>query len=323
MSRNIKKLLVYLPVGVILSFLIPELADEYTIHLLILCSLFGILALAQDVVFGRSGQLLICVGAFFAIGAYTSALLALRIGAPYPLCILSATLLASLAGYGIGLAATRVSGHYLAILSIAFSVIVHQVLLNWDSMTNGALGLNNIPRPPTFLSIDFSSRSTFLIICIFALLLTTAIIHLLSITRLGAGFAAIREDELAAQSVGIPTRKVKVSAIVISSAIAGVAGSLYAHYQGLIAPEDFALSQSINPLMMVILGGANTIVGPILGAILVVLLPEYLRVLEDYRWVIFGICIILFSSVLPRGLWGLTQSIYARVRYATVKHGLS
>jgi branched-chain amino acid transport system permease protein len=314
MFKIIKKLIVSLPVGVIILIPLSELANEYTIHLLTLCSIFGMLAIAQDVAFGRSGQLLICIGAFFAVGAYTSALLALKIGAPFSLCILSATLLASLAGYGIGLAATRVSGHYLAILSIAFSVIVHQVLLNWDSLTNGALGLNNIPRPSSFLSIDFSSKSTFFIICVLVLLSIASTIHLLSHTRLGTGFSAIREDELAAQSVGISTRKVKVSAIVISSAIAGIAGSLYAHYQGLIAPEDFALSQSINPLMMVILGGANTIVGPMLGAVLVVLLPEYLRVLADYRLVIFGICIILFTTVLPRGLWGLIQSIYARVR---------
>jgi branched-chain amino acid transport system permease protein len=319
MSKALKKWFVILPTGIALSMLLADAVDPYTLHLLILCSLFSMVALAQDVAFGRSGQLLICAGAFFAIGAYTSAIIALRIGAPFGTCLLAATLSASLAGYGIGWAATRVSGHYLAILSIAFSVIVHQVLLNWSSLTNGAQGLNNIPRPASFVFLDFSSKSTFFVVCIFALLTTIAAIHLISATRLGAGFAAIREDELAAQSLGISIRRVKISAIVISGAISGAAGSLYAHYQGLIAPEDFTFSQSVNSLMMVIIGGANTIVGPILGAILMTLLPEYLRAMAEYRWVIFGICIIVFTAILPSGIWGLVRLTYGKTRDFALK----
>lgn len=314
MFRIILKSYFYLPGGLVLLFIITNILNEYTLHLLILCSLFGMLALAQDVAYGRSGQLLICVGAFFAIGAYTSSLLALKIGAPYWLCLLGAVLLASSAGYGIGLAATRVSGHYLAILSIAFSVIVHQVVLNWDTLTNGALGLNNIPHLTLFHYVDFSSKNSFFIISTFSLLITGYLIHYLSNTKIGLRFEAIREDELAAESIGIPVRRVKISAIVISSIIAGIAGSFYAHYKGFIAPDDFTLTQSIYPLMMVILGGANTIIGPILGAILVILLPEYLRALAEYRLVIFGVSIVFFISVLPRGLWGLIQSIITYIR---------
>lgn len=324
MFKNCRFQLAFRLIGAfVFSLLLALVVDEYTLHLLILCCLFGMLALAQDVVFGRAGLLLLCVGAFFGIGAYASALMALRAGAPFWLCLLVAVFLTSICSFSIGVIARRVIGHYLAIVTLAFSVIVHQLMLNWVSLTNGALGLNNIPRPAKlnldFLgSVDFADNRTYFIACVLALALTVEAVRQLLSKGTGAEWLAIREDELAAKSIGIDVRRSKVTAIITAGAIAGAAGSLYAHYHGLVAPEDLTFFQSINPLIMVIVGGSGTLAGPILGAALLTLLPEYLRALADYRWVLFGSALMLCMILFPKGLWGVVTLLWSRLLRTTV-----
>lgn len=297
--------------GILLSLIVAGgsgLFDQYTMHLVTITLLFTILALGQDIAFGDAGLLLLCQGAFFGLSAYGSALLVERVHLSFWMAFPAVILGTGAMGALVGWMTSRTAGHYLAMFTLSISIIFQQLVLNWTSLTGGASGLTHIPRPRELsfagLQLNFENNRTYLVLCAVVLLLVVESIRILRKSSLGRVFLAVREDEVAARSLGVRASQVKVAAITIGTILAGVAGPLYAHYQRLISPEDFSVFQSVSVLLMVVLGGSGSLIGPLLGATLVILLPEYLRAVQDFRWVVFGSVLILCMIFLPTGIRG-------------------
>jgi branched-chain amino acid transport system permease protein len=295
--------------GIILTLIVAGgagLFDEYTQHLLIITSVFTVLAYGQDIVFGDAGILFLCQAAFFGLAAYCSALLVERVQLTFWMSFPIVIIGTGAVGAFVGWVTSRTAGHYLAMFTMGISVIFQQLVLNWTSLTGGASGLTNISRPQSIslagFRLGFENNRTYLVLCAVFLLVVVESIGLLRKSSLGKLFLAIREDEVAARSLGIKASQVRVVAIMIAASLAGVAGPLYVHYQRLISPEDFSVFQSVSILLMVILGGSGSLIGPLVGATLVILLPEYLRPVQNFRWIVFGSVLIVCIIFLPGGL---------------------
>jgi branched-chain amino acid transport system permease protein len=284
------------------------LFDEYTARLIVLTLIFSLLAAGLNVAFGEAGQLLLCQAAFFGVAGYSSALLVQRAGLSFWVALPLSAVATAAFGAAVGWVSSRTSGHYLAMFTMSISIIFHQVALNWVSITNGASGLRNIPRPESFAlgiyQINFENNSSYLIICSLITLGAAEALRFLRASMMGRLFLAVREDELAARSLGIRSSRVKLVAITWAALLAGLAGPLYTHSQRLIAPDDFTVFQSVMILLMVILGGSSSLAGPFVGATLLVFLPEHLRAVADYRWITFGVVLIVCMIYLPDGIRG-------------------
>lgn len=288
----------------------------YSQQLLIVVALNAALAMGLNLVLGYSGQLALGHVAFYAIGAYTSAILVMDRGWPFWLAALGATLVAGVAGLVLSLFALRLRGHYLAIATIGFHVITYQVIVNWISVTRGPLGIPGVPLPPPItlpgLTIDFlDTRTYFYLAALFALgvyLLIRALVR----SPVGDALLAVREDEVSAQSIGINPFRWKSLAFVVAAALAGTAGSLYAHYLGILAPESFLITESFTILAMVVVGGMGTLGGPVAGAVALTLAPQLLRGIGPYRLIFYGAALALVVLFFPGGLAGIARRLRPR-----------
>jgi branched-chain amino acid transport system permease protein len=281
--------------------------DSYARSTLVVCALNVMLALGLDLVLGYAGQLNLGQSAFFGIGAYVSTLLITLLGVDFWLAFLAGTIGAGAAGVALSLFAVRLRGHYLAIASMGFAVIVYQILLNWISLTQGPLGIYGIPPPPPWTlpgvgRIDFSDTANFFWLVAAATLVVYFLLRNLVRSPVGAALTAIREDEISAASLGVNGPRWKVFAFGVGSAVAGAAGCFYACFVGTLVPDSFFITESFTILAMVIVGGAGTLVGPVCGAILLTVLPELLRGLGDARLVVYGAALTLVVLFLPGGL---------------------
>lgn len=278
-----------------------------------------ILAMSLNLVNGYTGQFSLGHAGFMAIGAYTSAFLSTKLPAPEPMFLhllyfvfYSAVsgLLAAFAGWLVGQPSLRLKGDYLAIVTLGFGEIIRVIILNNNAL-GGARGFFGIPGPSPISIGDFSLNpfySFYLIAILWVLICFFAIIRLVHSTH-GRAFMSIREDEIAADSLGINTTQVKVRAFVLSSFFAGVGGALFAHCSNFIAPSSFSMLMSINVVIMVVLGGMGSMTGPILAAVIITVLPEALRPLQeftgqDYRMIIYSLILIILMLVRPQGLLG-------------------
>lgn len=283
------------------------LSDSYWQTNLIVCAINVLLAIGLDFVLGYAGQLNLGQSAFYGIGAYASTLLITQLGVPFWVAFTCGVLLSGFAGMLLSVFAVRLRGHYLAIASLGFAVITYQVLLNWISLTQGPLGIYGIAPPPPLEipglpAITFSSlRNLFYLTAGFALL-TYILLDQLVRSPVGETLTAIREDEVSAASLGINCPKWKVFAFAISSAIAGAAGCFYASFVGTLVPDAFFITESFSILAMVIVGGMGTLIGPVLGAILLTVLPELLRSIGDLRLIVYGISVTLVVLFMPGGM---------------------
>jgi branched-chain amino acid transport system permease protein len=248
-------------------------SDSYWRTNLIVCAINVLLAVGLDFVLGYAGQLNLGQSAFYGIGAYASTLLVLKLGMPFWLAFACGVLLAGLAGMLLSIFAVRLRGHYLAIASLGFAVITYQILLNWISLTQGPLGIYAIPPPPALkipglLVIEFNNLANLFYLTAGFALLTYILLDQLVRSPIGETLTAIREDEVSAASLGINCQKWKVVAFAISSAVAGASGCFYASFVGTLVPDAFFITESFTILAMVIVGGMGTLIGPVLGAIL-------------------------------------------------------
>jgi len=229
--------------------------------------------------------------AFMGIGAYTSALMTMQAGLPYPVALAGGALAPALVAYVIGKPTLRLSGVYLAMATLAFGEVVRIAILNTEAWTGGALGLNGIPQ----LTQPWHVAA----VLIGVLLL----LQRLRSSRTGRAFEAIKEDETAAGLMGIDVAGHKLAAFVLGAAIAGLAGTLNAHLTFFIGPNEFGFDRGVDILTMTILGGIQGLAGPVIGAVIVTLLPEVLRGLQDWRLMANGIILVIMVLFLPRGLW--------------------
>jgi branched-chain amino acid transport system permease protein len=263
-------------------------ADPYLLQILTNAWLIGMLALSLTLVTGTAGQTSLGHAGFLAIGAYTSAILTQRLHLPFELSLLASAVVTAVLGTLLVLPAFRLRAHYVAIATLGIGEIVNQIILNWDSVTNGPMGIANIP-PPAIFGFEVVTPSAVYWYSLVLLLLGALFQLRLVRSHLGRTWRAIREDDVAAQAYGINLNRYKALAFAASAFIAGASGAFTGHMYSYINYETFTSTTSILALTMVILGGMGNMVGAVVGAVALTALPEVFRGLADYRYLLYGI----------------------------------
>jgi branched-chain amino acid transport system permease protein len=320
-ADKMERLAGYALIGFAAILPILPFADRNILDIATLVLIYVMLGIGLNIVVGLAGLLDLGYVAFYAVGAYSYALLSLHFGLSFWICLPLAGLLAACFGILLGFPVLRLRGDYLAIVTLGFGEIIRVILLNWQSLTGGPNGLSQIPRPGLFglafragggpdtfagfFGIAFSpvQRIVFLYYLILALVLATAA-FVLRLRRLpiGRAWEALREDEIACRSLGLNPTTIKLSAFALGAACAGFAGSFFATRQGFISPESFTFIESAIILAIVVLGGMGSLFGIVLAAIVLVGLPEWFRDLEQYRMLAFGAAMVLIMLWRPQGL---------------------
>lgn len=283
---------------------------EYLLHILILIGIYTILSVSLNLIAGYAGLLSIAHAAFYGVGAYVAALMALKLHSPFIINIICAIVMSALLGALVGIPSLRIRDDYFVIATFAFQVITFSVLNNWVSFTSGPMGLPGIPQP-TIFGLKISSHVGFLLLvgifCVLTLLVARRIVQ----APFGRVLKAIREDEIFAQAAGKNVAAYKVLVFMIGAGMAAVAGVMYAYYISFIDPTSFTVMESIFIISIVIIGGAGSLWGPVVGAALLVTLPELLRfvglpssIAANLRQIIYGGLLVFFMMWRPQGLLG-------------------
>ncbi len=286
--------------------------SAYGLVLMNMALMFSVVVLGLNFVYGFGGIFSLAQAAFWGIGAYTSALLTTDGHHGFLVGLLGAALVTSLFGVILGVPTLKLRSHYLTMATLAFAEAVRLVLMNADRLTHGANGIRGIPPAalgPLVFDTPLQSYYLNLAVVLAAILFTTRFRR----SRLGRALEATRDDELAAGASGVDVTYCRVLAFVLSALLAGIAGSLWAHFSSYISPETFDLFGTIRFVAMLLIGGAGTALGPLVGTLLLTYLPEWLRFLEAWYMAIYGLSIVLFLVFAPKGLVGLVESLIARL----------
>lgn len=314
MNGKLVKISLAVLLAVFLYWLPKMFTMDYYLHIFVMSEIYAVLALSLALIVGFSGQVSMGHAAFYGVGAYTSALLSTKLGLSFWSAFWISGLASGLLSYVLGRLVLRLKGHVLAITTAFFCVLVSVIMNNWIPVTNGPMGIAGIPRPTPInlfgLSLVFENRTQYYYLGLIFVLMVAIFFYRVVTSRLGDNLVAVRENEELARSVGIDTMKNKVFAFTAGGAIAGLAGSFYAHYILFISPVTFTIGESINILVMVIFGGMSTMLGPIFGAVLLNVLPEFLRMAGSLRLVIYGVALVIFIIWLPQGVWGSLKNWY-------------
>jgi branched-chain amino acid transport system permease protein len=286
---------------VLFAFVFPFLAKDYYTDVAILAGIYIILALGVNIVLGYSGLLHLGFAAFYGIGAYSNALLTTALGLGFWSALPLTLILTSTAGLLLAFPALRLRGDYLAIVTLGFGEIIRLVLNNWDNVTKGPNGISNIP-PPVISGFEISSLKYYYYLVYGFVLVAAFIVKRVHGSRTGRAWLAIREDETAAEAMGIDTRKYKFMALSFGAFWAGLAGALFASKMHFVSPESFTFMESVFIVCMIILGGLGSIPGVILGSLILVLLPELLREFQLYRMLALGAGLVLMMIFRPEGM---------------------
>ena len=281
---------------------------DYLFYILILVDIYIILAVSLNLLMGFTGLISMAHAGFMAVGAYTTTLLLTRTGMNFLLTIPLGVALAALVSALLALPSLRVKGEHYIIASFGLQIILYNILLNWVSVTNGPFGFSGIPRPKIF-GFTFATYRSFLVLATLIMLVCTFLIWRITRSRFGLVLKAVREDEVAASSLGKNVNHFKVAAFIAGSSVAAVAGSLYATAISFIDPFCFTVHDSIFILAIVIIGGTGNIFGSALGALLLISLPEFLKFLHvaesiaaPLRQMIYGAMLVLFMRFRPQGI---------------------
>lgn len=286
---------------------LPLLFRNYMLDVAVLAGIYIILALALNVVVGFTGLLNLGFVAYYAIGAYSFALLNTRLGLGFWSALPLSLVLTTAAGFIFAAPAIRLKGDYLALVTLGFGEIVRITLNNWDSFTEGPNGISGI-EAPFFLGISLATLSSFYYLVLFFVILAVIVIKRVHASKIGRAWTALREDEIAASAMGIRGTRYKLYAVSFGAFWAGLAGCLFAAKMRFISPESFTFMESVLILSMVILGGLGSIAGVIVGAVILVVLPEALRDIQMYRMLALGAGIVLLMVFRPQGLFGGTSA---------------
>ncbi len=290
--------------------MLPAVLQEYPLHLAVMTGIFMILSVSLNLISGNAGIVSLGHAAFFAFGAYTGSLLA-KAGMPFFVGLLAAAALSGAVGLLLAFPALRVTGIYLTVITIATGLIVHLLIMNL-SITGGTNGLMSIPRPSLF-GVALSSTASFYYLVLGVLAVTIGAVVVVEQSYIGRALNALRDDEVAATTLGISPLAYRVFAFALSSALAGLAGVLYAQYTRFIGPDSFTLDLSIRVLMMIVIGGLGSVWGSVLGAVVIYLLPEFLRFLNAYYFLVFGVFLTLMAMFMPDGLIALARAAHRRM----------
>jgi len=306
----------------------PFVLTPYMLYILNMIGIAAIAAIGLNILIGYTGQISLGHGAFFGVGAYAAAILATRLGFPFYLALPSAGIITALVGMIFGIPSGRLKGLYLTIATLAGQFIIEYVLIHWDSMTKGTMGIT-LPTA-TIFQWEISGDKAFFFLIFISLVLTTLFAVNIMRSKYGRAFIAIRDNDRAAEGMGIPIFKYKLLSFGISSFYAGFAGAIWAYYMVSITAEPFNLGLSVEYIAMVIIGGMGNIPGAIFGATFITLLNELLRYLTGVlmnvgfvtslglnmaplREFVFGLTIVLFILLEPRGiaeLWRIIRSSF-------------
>jgi branched-chain amino acid transport system permease protein len=298
------------------------LDNLYVLHVLVMTGIFIIAAMSLNLLLGYTGQLSLGHVAFFGIGAYTSSLVSLGFSVhllpnwevtldpkPVWLGMLCGVMLAGLCGWAIGRLSFKVRGAYFVIVTVSFAEVIRLVALNWVELTQGPMALNNIPYlrlgTPELFEISFLRKPANYYLVLVVAVLSYVLIRRLVGSRAGRAMIALRENEPLAASIGVDVTRYLVLATIVSAAMAGAAGTLYAHYVRIVDPDVFLFIYTVTMVIMVVTGGKGTLAGPVVGGFIFGLLPETLRSLEigpEVQWVIYGALMILVVYFLPEGI---------------------
>jgi len=289
----------------------PFFAGEYLMSQLHFICIYSIVGLGLMLLVGYTGQVSLGHAAFLAAGAYTEALLQAK-DVPFLVSLPCAALLAAALGFVVGLPALRLKGIYLAIATLAFNVIVEEVVTRWESLTNGNSGLHL--KPVSLFGLDLGGDAGFFYLCVALTVLSVLALMNLLRSPTGRAFVAIRDSEISASCMGVNLAKYKTLSFAISAALTGIGGALYAHKVTFITPEQFTLLQSIELITIVILGGVGFLHGAVLGAAFLIVLPQLIALAKDLlpatmggsglQSIVFGLVLIVFIIFEPLGLYG-------------------
>jgi len=290
----------------------PWLFAKYWLAQLTFVLIYSIVGLGLMLLAGFTGLFSIGHAAFLGVGAYTQAVF-VNMGVPFPIALALAGVFSAAVGVAIGLPALRVKGIYLGIATLAFGFIVEEVLARWESVTGGNAGIH--VKHPDLFGVKVDSDAGFYFLClVITVAATLAILNLLR-SPTGRAFVAIRDSEISAQSMGIQLAHYKTLSFALSAALAGIGGALYAHKLSFISPDQFNILQSIDLLLMVVIGGLGSVHGAFLGAIFLITLPQAISLIKDYlpqiigqapglQGLVYGVVLIAFVLFEPMGLYG-------------------
>lgn len=300
-NNNQKK---YLSILILILVILPFLVDnQYVLHIAVLSLMYILLASSLNVIVGYTGQYNIGHVAFFAIGAYTAAIISTRFEINFLLVILLSGITASLFSLLLGLPTLRLRGIFFAFTTLGFAEITRLTILNWRSLTRGPFGIPGIPIPKLF-GISLSSNTHFYFIIFILLALMLFMTYRIINSRIGRAWISIREDEQASASMGVDTFKYKIMNLMYGTFWAGTGGAFFAYFAGYISADSFILDESFRFFAMVLVGGTGTLAGPILGGALLTILPQIFRSFARYQMIIYGLAILLIIHYKPEGLLG-------------------
>jgi len=327
--NNRQRIFIFLGLIFLIIFPLFLRNNAYIIHLLITIGIQIILALGLNIQVGSTGIPNLGFVGFFGIGAYTSALLAVKLGMSFWICIIFGGLAASILGLLLALPTAKLKSYYSALITIAFSYIMFNLFLNLKFF-EGPDGVRGVPPPSLFnwtfsnnlniFGLKYPMQLNFYYLILFFLLCFIIISYSLYNSRIGLIWNAIREDEIASKSVGINVVYYKILSFCVGAFYAGISGSLFAHYIGYISAQNFTFTISLSILSMVILGGLDNITGVILGAFLLTVLPEKFRILSNYRVIAYSIIIIIMLMFRPQGLIPQKNRSYKFIKLNNIKN---
>jgi branched-chain amino acid transport system permease protein len=305
--------------GVVLLAGMPlVVTSPYVMHLVIMSGIYIVFALSYDIVVGYLGMLSLAHPAYYGVGAYTSVLLMMRLDAPFLVAFALAGVVAALVALVVGYPALRLSYHSFAIVTLAFTLIVRIVWINWVSLTNGPMGIPGVPRPrlsvPFLGPVRVETATGYYYFVLVLVVVTCLFVFLMVHSRVGRVLVSIRENEVLAETLGVNAFKYRMLAFATGAFFAGLAGSFTAHYIAFVGPEFTDFYYITMLLIMVILGGSGTIHGVILGAIVFTFVPEYLRITPELRDVLYGGILLLAIVFVPGGIGGAIAGLRARRR---------
>lgn len=309
----VKFLLKYLAVIAVLAGLPFVLRAPFLTHIGVMIALYITLALSMNLML-RIGQISFAHGAFMGLGAYGSALLMMRLGLPFPVAFFGAALAVTVLAWLVGQVFLRIRGVYFVLLTFAFGEIIVLMFIEWVSLFGGSNGLMGVPRPGWF-GHEIQSREGFYLMALALAAFAYASVRALYQSELGAVITSLDENEALTRSLGIDSRRYRLLTFCFSAFLVGMSGALYGHYLTLVTPEDYGYFVPVNLVVINVIGGMAHPIGAVLGALLLVPLPEFLRDAKQYQVLLYGILLIFFLLFMPDGLYGVIE------RYRRRKNG--
>jgi branched-chain amino acid transport system permease protein len=299
---------------VVLAAIFPFAAtNPYLLHLAIIAGIYVVLATSLNLIVGYVGEFSLGHTAFFGIGAYAAALFATAAGLPIWLTVPLAGLVAGVFGVLIGAITLRLQGPYFVIVTLAFSEVLRILATNWIALTNGPMGIAGVPQPPSVAAAGIvGGKQIYYFMAAGLVAVSLYLAWRLVRSNSGRAAVAVRENRFVAQSVGVDPFVTALHVFALSAVLAGFAGGFYAHYVSFVGPEVFRFSFMASMIIMVLMGGKGTLLGPVLGAVIVVALEESLRQAQELRLTLFGLIVMAVVLFAPRGLMGLLARRPAR-----------